>query len=257
MPTPEAEQWKPSGGESPRYVFQGREVRMPVVVRRASSISATYLVSAAAARRLLPGPELDVVELLPGRAFFSIACIDYIDNDLGDYNEVSLAFFVRERRAPAGIPYIGAAADLFRNRLATWIWKLPVNQSFTCEAGRGIWGFPKTVEEIEFTDAGERRSCRLTMDGRHVLTCSAPLGGSRTLPDAEMTTYSYIDGVLHRTTFASGASEVGIHLGSADLTLGDHPLADELRNLGLPRRAMMSVWMGAMKGRFEEAERVV
>ena len=169
---------------------------------------------------------------------------------------MSLAFFVRERRAAAGIPYVGAAADLFRNRLATWIWKLPVNQSFTCEAGRGIWGFPKTVEEIEFTDAGGRRSCRLAMDGRHVLTCSAPLGGSRALPDAEMTTYSYIDGVLHRTTFASGASEVGIHLGSAELALGDHPIADELRALGLPRRAMMSVWMGAMKGRFEEAERV-
>src|SRR5262245_50312182 len=100
------------------HVFDGREVTMPVVVRDAASGAATYLVSSAAARRLLPGPELDVIELLPGRALFSIAAIDYRDNDLGDYNEVSLALFVRERGAPAGVPYAGAVLDLARNRIA-------------------------------------------------------------------------------------------------------------------------------------------
>jgi len=31
--------------------------------------------------------------------------------------------------------------------VATYIWKLPVTQAFTCAAGSGIWGFPKTVED--------------------------------------------------------------------------------------------------------------
>src|SRR5204862_5373757 len=162
---------------------------MPVVVRDAASGAATYLVSAAAARRLLPGPELDVVELLPGRGVLTIACIDYRDNDLGDYNEVSLSLFVRRRDERAGIPWLGAAVDLARNRLATWIWKLPVDQRFTCEAGRGIWGFPKTIERIDFRDGEGRRECRLVMDGRHVLTFSVVRGGRRTLPDAAMVTY--------------------------------------------------------------------
>src|SRR2546425_12239926 len=171
------------------WVFEGREVTMPVVVRDAASAAATYLVPSAAARRLLPGPELDVVELLPGRALFSVACIDYRDNDLGDYNEVSLALFVRERREPRGIPWLGAAIGLARNRIATYIYKLPVDQSFTCEAGRGIWGFPKSVERIDFDDADGRRSCRLAMGGRHVLTLSLRRGGARVLPDAPMITY--------------------------------------------------------------------
>jgi hypothetical protein len=234
--------------KSARYTFQGREVTMPVAVRDAASGAATYLVDAAAARRLLPGPELDVVELLPGRALFSIAAIDYRDNDLGDYHEVSLAF---ARGAPAGIPYLGAALDLARSRLGTWIWKLPVDQSFTCEAGRGIWGFPKSVEEIGFRDADGRRECRLVMDGRHVLTFTVPRGGTRRLPDAPMTTYSVLGGVLHRTTFVSGADGVGFRLGGATLVLGDHPLAGELRALGLPRRALLSVWMERSRGRFE------
>ena len=87
----------PGEATTPRYRFQSRVVEMPVVVRDAASMAATYVVDAAAARALLPGPELDVVEVFPGQALFSIACIDYVDNDLGDYNEVCLALFVRER----------------------------------------------------------------------------------------------------------------------------------------------------------------
>lgn len=241
----------------PRYVFQGREVAMPVVVRDAASMAATYLVAADAARRLLPGPELDVVELLPGRALFSVACIDYRDNDLGDYNEVSLALFVRERGAATGLPYLGAALDLVRSRLATWIYRLPVTQSFTCDAGRGIWGFPKTVEQIDFDEPANRWRCRLVMSGRHVLTMSVPRGGRRTLPEVEMVTYSYLDGTLHRTRFTSGARGVGLHLGGAELQLGDHPLAAELHALGLPRRALLSVSMSHTHGTFAAPERVV
>jgi hypothetical protein len=252
MPTPRAA----VATAERRYVFQDREVTLPVAVRDATSAAATYLVPSAAARRLLPGPELDVVELLPGRALFSVACIDYRDNDLGDYNEVSLALFVRERGAPVGVPYVGTLIDFVRNRVATWIWKLPVTQSFTCEAGRGIWGFPKSVETIEFADTAGRRSCRLVMGGRHVLTFSAPRGGTRVLPDASMVTYSWIDGVLHRTTFVAGATGVGIHLGSAELALGDHPLTGDLRALGFPKRALMSVWMEHQHGRFGAAEPV-
>jgi acetoacetate decarboxylase len=243
-------------GHSERRVFQGREVRLPVVVRDAASGAATYLVDAAAARRLLPDPELDVVELLPGRALLVIACIDYRDNDLGDYNEVSLALFVRRRDEPHGIPWLGTAVALAQNRIATYIHRLPVDQSFTCEVGRGVWGFPKTVEQIDFTDDGGRRACRLVMGGRHVLTLSVRRGGTRRLRDVPMITYSYIDGGLHRTRFVSGAEGVGIRLGGAHLELGDHPIAHELRGLGLPRRALMTVWMEHSHGRFEGPEAV-
>src|SRR5207247_8254081 len=209
-----------------RWVFEGRQVTLPVVVRDATSAAATYLVPSAAARRLLPGPELDVVELLPGRALFSIAAIDYRDNDLGDYNEVSLALFVRRRGERASVPYFGAALDLVRNRVATWIWKLPVDQRFTCAAGRGIWGFPKSVAQIEFEDVDGRRRCRLVMDGRHVLTFSVSRGGGRPPPGAAMAAHTHIDGVLHRPPFVSGPPRVGLHLGgvSASGRVGPPPL---------------------------------
>jgi hypothetical protein len=238
-------------------VVEGREVAFPVVVRDAASGAATWLVPADAARRLLPGPDLDVVEVWPGRTLFSVACVDYRDNDLGDYREVSLALFVRRPTDRALVPYLGAALDFLRSRTATYIWRLPVDQTFTCAAGRALWGFPKTVERIDVEDGGGRRRCRLVMDGRPVLTLGLARGGSRRLLDTPMVTYSYLHGRLHRTTFVSGAEGVGFHLGGAELTLGDHPVAEDLRRLGLPRGALLSVWMEHAHARFDAPVPVV
>jgi hypothetical protein len=237
------------------YVFQGRRVTLPCVVREAASGAATYLVRADAARRLLPGDDLDVVEPLPGRALLSLACIDYRDNDLGDYDEISLALFVRPRGEPSGVPLLGPAFRFLRGQLPTFILRLPVNQSFTCEAGCGIWGFPKVVNQIEIAH-GERAVCTWHADGQRVFTFSVPRGGRARMPDQQLVTYTYLDGALHRTRFVSGAEGVGFHLGGAVLDLGPHPIARELQGLGLPKRALMSVWMEHMHGRFEAPEKV-
>jgi hypothetical protein len=233
------------------YVFEGIEVTLPVIVRRARAAAATFVVSAEAARSLLPSDDLTIMEYAPGRTLFTLGVIDYIENDLGDYNEVSMAFYVRPRGVPRGMPYLGAWSDFLTGRASTYIHRLPVNQSFTCAAGRGIWGFPKTIERIDLELASATARCRLEVDGRHVLTLETRRHGSRTLQDSAMKTYSYIDGVLHETAFRSGADGVGFSRGGAGLELGDHPIADELRRLGLPKPALLTVWMEHMRGRFE------
>jgi hypothetical protein len=238
------------------YTIQGRTVTLPVRVRDASSGTATFLVSSAAARRLLPDGPIDVVEILPGRTLLSIGAIDYRDNDLGDYDEIALAFFVRERTARPGVPYLGALLDLARQRIATYIHRLPVNQSFTREAGCRIWGFPKTLDEIEIERPPGRFLCTWVKDGRHVFTFSVPRGGTRSLPEVVLTTYSFIEGVAHRTRFTSAAEGVGVRPGGAQLRLGDHAIADELRALGLPKRALMTTWMERMRASFEAPEKL-
>ena len=233
------------------YVIQDRRVTLPCIVRDACVATATWVVDAKAAQALLPGTELQIAELLPGRGLLSLACIDYRDNDLGDYNEISIALFVKRRGQRTGMRYLSAAADMVRGRLPTHILHLPVNQAFTCEVGRTIWGFPKTVDEVDFDTAGDRALCVWTQDGQNVLKINLPKGGDRELPERTLSTYSYIDGELHETPFVSGAKGVGIHLGGARLALGAHPIADDLRSLGLPKPALMSIWMGKMRGRFQ------
>lgn len=244
----------PNAGRS--FEIQGRRVTLPVVVRDASNASATFLVPSEAARRWIPDGALEVAELLPGQAMLSIAAIDYRDNDLGDYDEVSLALFVRERGAKRGWPVVGTVSDFVRGTLGTYIHRLPVNQSFTCEAGRAIWGFPKTVEEIAIEARGDRLSCRLVMDGAHALTISFPRGGSGVMPEREMTSYTYLHGVAHRTRAMMGGEGFAMRFGGAEIVLGSHALSNDLRLLGLPKRALFTTWTERMHARFEAPEKI-
>lgn len=227
------------------YVIQGQVVRFPVVVRDASSVFASFTVPSADVRKLLPAG-LQPAELLPGRTLCSIAGIEYRDNDLGRYNEVAIAFIVREGRA-AALPLL----DFIRGRVGAYIHRLPVTEAFTCDAGSTIWGFPKTIETISISEEGGRRICKLMMGGAHVLTLSVKSTGRWRFPESAVTAFSYRTGVLRRIPFVSGGAGVGYRLGGATLTLGAHPVADELRSLGLPKRALMSGSINEMHARFE------
>jgi len=227
------------------YQIQGRTVRLPVVVREAASGNAVYDVPAEAAAKLLPGAAYEIVEAAPGRTQCIIGLIDYRDNDLGDYNEVSIALPAR----PAG-----SGSD----RDGTFIYSLPVNQSFTCEAGRTIWGYPKSVEEIELEYADDHLRGDLHMNGELVfrmrLPRAAPQGEALEL---DMRTYSYLDGVPVETLFRNKSASV-VHPGGdgVELELGTHPLAKDLRSLGLPKAPLMSVWTEKMSAVFEAPRKI-
>ncbi len=237
------------------YPIQGRVVSMPVEVRDASAGVATWLLPAGSVQKLVPDG-FEAATVLPGRTPVAIAVIDYRDNDLGDYRELSITCFVQPLGTASRLPWLGPLVDLVRGRLGTYIWKLPVDQSFTCEAGRTIWGFPKTVEVIDLQIQEDSVRCRLEMDDQHVLTLSLPRGGTRTLPDSELVTYTQIEGIPHRTRFRQGGTGVGFRLGGARLELGTHPIADSLRGLGLPGPALMTMWTEHMHGRFDAPEKL-
>jgi len=231
------------------YVIQGTIVRLPVEVRDATSMSAMFVVPASGVRRLIPAPGLYVPELLPGRTLCVIAAIEYRDNDLGVYNEMSIAFFVKHG-GPPPMPLFGMLGGFQRGQIGAYIHRLPVTTSFSRDAGRDIWGFPKTVDDIEFRDEGAARSCRLVADGTHVLTFAMRRGGQRQMKNMPQDAYAWRDGVLRKTASIMGGEGVGMRLGGATLVLGAHAIADELRGLGLPRRALMSTWVEHMHASF-------
>ena len=76
------------------WTIEDREVRLPVEVREATSVFATFLVPAPAMKWLLP-PELTPLQAIPGRAVCTIVGVDYRDGDLGAYHEVGVCFLIR------------------------------------------------------------------------------------------------------------------------------------------------------------------
>lgn len=216
----------------------GATVAMPVVVRDASNATVIFDVPLEAAAALAPAG-FEVVEADAGRAQLALTFVDYRDNDLGAYREVGTILFVR----PEG----GGEEGNF-------ITHLPVSEEFSRAAGVGIWGYPKTVEQIEVTDTDTTTRWVLTMDGELVLDVTLPRGGTDEMPEMSMASYTLIDGCPHITRFSQGGSASSMYV-DADvrLTLGSHPIAAELSSLGLPDApVVLTTWTGRMRGRFEE-----
>lgn len=235
------------------YQIMGREVRLPVLVRDADALMAYYLVSASAAQRLVAPSGLEVASVLPGRALCTIGTMNYRDNDLGQYYEIAITFYVRER-GQRSVPLIGTLLDFQRGRVGAYIHELPVNGEFTCAAGNEIWGFPKSVCDIQLSRHDGKQTTVWNKDGRHVLTHTLELPQSKSVRSANATSYAFRHGVRYKTPTEMTVENVGAKFfGGATLQLGDHPIAAELRTLGLPKRALLVTYVPRWSGKFSAA----
>jgi hypothetical protein len=209
---------------------QGRTITFPMEVEELRAATVLYSVPAAAAAALLPGDAFEVVEVAPGTAQLVIAACDYVRNPWGDYDELNLGFLAR----PAG-----AAADV----IGSFVYRMPVNQPFTCEAGNRVMGFPKTVEDLTVAYTEATATFRLAMGGQHVLTLTVPRAEPLGEPArVEATSYSYLDGVAYATDLSMDMGTGLVDPADVHLELGDSPVADELRSLGLPRAPDLATW---------------
>ena len=254
-PRPDASGTPPAGS----YQVLGRTVGLPVEVRSAAQWGVQYLVPAAAAQRLVDPTGLEVTGPVPGRALVALAVCRYDDTDLDAYHEVAVSFVVRRHDASHGVGAAARIREFATGDIGAYIHRLPVDQEFTCAAGRDVWGFPKWVTTIDIDEpgtpgAGTGTTVRLVDDGVHVLTLTVASGGPIRLPAAAPPSYSFRDGVLRRTEWTTSSDGVTGRFGGATLVLGDHPMADELRRLGLPRRALFTSSAARMRASFGAAE---
>jgi hypothetical protein len=209
--------------EDGSWEIQGRRVDFPVRLTDAAAACAIYLVRTARAEGLVAGTGLRPVSVT-GRTPLVLLLVDYRAGDLGVYAEVGVAMIVRHR-----------------GRTGLYVHQLPVTGAFTLEAGRALWGLPKWRARAELTIDGPSATCHLADDtGAHVLTAAIrtlrprlPVG----LPAAFVALAPRGDEML--TNPVRGRADgirVGIG-GGATVVLGSgHPMADELRGVGLPRR---------------------
>jgi hypothetical protein len=240
---------------TPSYTIQGEEVTVPVEVRDASAHMASFLVPAAAAQDLIGYSGLEVAEPLPGRAVCTIGFMRYLDSDLGPYHEVAVAFLVRHKGMEPASAFT-KSAEVARGFLGAFIHQLPVNQAFTLEAGRSIWGFPKFLADIDLDVTGSVARCSLHHDGDFVLSLSIRRGLTMPARGSSVDAYSRADDLLRRTAWSMEPRGVRGRPGGAVLWLGDHPMAKELRALDLPRRAVFSSTIDHVHMQFQAPDEV-
>lgn len=224
-----------------RHTIAGTVLTMPVRVRTAQQHTAMFVVDADPAQRMIDYSGLRVCRFGRGarRALVVLMLMHYDDTDLGRYYEYGTNVMVD----PPGTPPSKASGFSALQSAGAFVHHLPVDQAFTLEAGRTIWGYPKVMADFTVRN-GRQFGFDVTIDGRLAVSMEfrpgLPVPSAFTSRRQVHSTYSHLDGVTRETPGEMVMSGVRYRPGGVSLRLGDHPYAAELAALGLPKRALVS-----------------
>jgi hypothetical protein len=221
---------------------------MPVRVRKATQHMAMFSVDADAAQRMIDYSGLQVCRYRPRRAVAVLMLMHYTDSDLGQYYEYGTNIMVN----PPGSNASGLRA---LQSAGAFIHHLPVDQPFTLEAGRSIWGYPKVMADFAIRD-GKNFGFDVTIDGQFAVGMDFRPGLPVPSKPQEYPTYSHLDGITRVTTGQMTTTGMRYRPWGVTVRLGDHPYAHELAALGLPKRAMLSGSAANVDMTFADAQEI-
>lgn len=184
---------------------------------------------------LLPAG-LSPIRATPRRAAVTLLCVEYSrigDDVMEPYNE--FAVMLPATRGESTVPL----ASVLSRGVSGYVWDMPVTSAPAKALGVDIWGYPKSVANIEFDERGGRRRMTVADGGDHYITVET---ARPPLLDRTDEGYSYTvkDGqVLRETTELDGELGLWPYSGAFSVTLGDHPKAETLRGLDLGGRALL------------------
>lgn len=244
------------------HQIAGTTVTMPVEVRDARCFVAAFTADAGATATAIAHTGLTPLRIRPGlrgagRTMCMLVFVDYIDGDLGPYNEFGVCFLVNP---PDGAPSdLAALKSLVTGDARALVHHLPVDGDFTLAAGRGIWGFPKTKGEFSVTHDAQTKHGVVHQDGKLVVDLEVRKGiaipASSASDDVVLQAYSHLDGITRATDWRlTQTSGTRSRIGGASLKLGSGPIADELRALKLSRHALMASSVDHISMTFAEPE---
>lgn len=225
----------------------------PIRYRDVEFMAASFLASAEGVRELIPRADLEPALFLPGRAVVTLAALEYRwvgdnrGNEIEPYNELLAMIPVlhRPRINPVAVPLF--FPDRFES-FGLYVRHIPVTTARARDLGVQMFGLPKIVAEIAFEDTESLRRCRLRANGEDVLTLTVEKLRVRPCHMANRH-YSVRDGRLRRFMF-EGFGRAGILRlrGGASCTLGQHPIADELRRARLGHTAIRRDYGSGIQG---------
>ncbi len=212
---------------------------LPILYFRDDFFSLLFKADFGRVSALMPSAQLHPVKLLGGKAIVGIGAFNYLETSIGPYGEVAVIVpAVYGPRPPP--PMLPALLQGRYPGFGFVVLHLPVTTQAARDAGRGMWGYTKFVADMSFVNTPELLQCRLGEQQQHILTLTVARQGVILRDSVPVVTFSVKDGQLIETVIPQcGVRCDGLGAGSS-LQLGDHPVAESIRELGLSARPFMS-----------------
>ena len=212
-----------------RVLRDGTECPLPIRYFDARCVIATFVTDLGRADEVLEGANLTAVPRPDGKAVALLGWFQYRDSDLGPYDEVGLSI---SSTAPGDAVPAGYVANL------------PVSTALANRVGREIWGYNKFVAAIDFKHELHKFSTSLRDPENAIIgTLEGGCGHWVQAPPTDLPTFSFLDGAALRTLIqvltpfqVGGGENFVLRIGPSK-----HPMADNLRTLGLDLASPLSV----------------
>jgi hypothetical protein len=227
---------------------------VPILYRDVFAVAGIFVAPTLPLKNLLPTNKLAPAEILPGKGLLAFIAFDYRDTSIGPYRELGIAIPARyePRFNPPLFPALRMAASL---SFEAYVWQLPVTSEIALHAGIDIWGYPKFLADIDFTDDAKMVSCTLSENGQRILTLEVNLSAPKTKTYFDLNTYTVKDRELFFTSIKglSGSMGRSFRPGAASLTLGEHPLSRKIREVA-PGKSIQTLYIPHAQTILPEAE---
>ena len=234
-----------AGGQA-KVVAAGRVVELPLFCHRVDCFFSVHLASFEAVRELLPSHELVPVRWFDGHAAIEVAALRYLDvtatvdgraTTLTPYAEVVVTVLASRHVLPPGVSML-ASEHL---RAGSFVLDSAVTSGEARDVAREGFGFPSFVADLAFVDSPTVQAVSVSDGERQVLDLRVRPGGRMVRVRQPWVLYSSLGGALLETH----APATGWRLGrtgsrAAALGLGDHPVAQRLRDLELHTDSLAS-----------------
>ena len=236
------------GIESKEIEITGGSVEVPILYRDIFAVAGVFIAPTLPLKELLPTSKLVPVEFLPGKGLLSFLAAEYHDTTIGPYKEFMIMIPVRYR--PRFNPPIFPALRMsFSLSFEVFIWQLPLTSEVGLHAGIDIWGFPKFIADIDFTQDEHSVTCTLAEKGEDILTLEVDKNQASMKTYFDYTIFSVKDRELLQTHVNGLSESLGRSFkpGAARLTLGEHPISRQIREVA-PGRSVQTMYIP--KGQF-------
>ncbi len=215
------------------------EFKAPVFYYDFRDMLAVFPARLSEIRKLMPDKRLSPAQLVPGIGAVMMGALEYSDTGIGPYNEFSFAILVN---SPDFLPLPGY--NMLRQQLRmynhVYIHRLPVDSRIALVGGL-MFGFPKFMASIEFDDTDQWTSCEVSKGGELLWRLRGRKIPATRYDEMRMFAHLYLQGQPTCLEFRLNVLEYGMSVKptDAELELGSHPVAEELRRALLSTRPLM------------------
>lgn len=216
-----------AGIQKATQTVDGQELTLPILYHRLDSFLSVWTADYHAARILIPSVRLEPLRIWPGRTAVALMAYDYHETDIGPYGEFAVA-----------LPCF--CHDQGKRLFGFFVQRLPVTTQIALDYGVKIWGYPKFITEMEFTNTFESRSLKLSEKGESILEMQVMKSGLALPWTIPTKTFTIRKGQIIYTEITTSGLTRGMPNGLARLTLGNHPMSKELASLKMGNRPLFA-----------------